>query len=178
MHQDTELGQLHIFLDNSNVWIEGQRAATGAAVGDKHMDASFRIDFGKLLEHIRKGRTIVEAQLYGSEPPPNDTVWNAAKEHGYSPKVFKRSFLNREKKVDTQLCVDVTRTVYTNLPKGRTMVLIAGDADYVPAIEVALHQGWKVEVYFWTNASKELRQDPRFAFFDLTPHVFDVGFRA
>lgn len=170
--------QLHIFLDNSNVWIEGQRAATGSSFGDDRKDAAFRIDFGKLLDHVGKGRTIVEAKLYGSEPPPNDTVWNIAKDRGFAPKVFKRDFRNREKKVDTQLCVDVTRTVYTNLPSNRVLVLIAGDADYLPAVEVALQQKWKAEVYFWANANRDLREDSRFPFFDLSPHVFEVGFRA
>ncbi|HEU4364274.1 MAG TPA: NYN domain-containing protein [Candidatus Krumholzibacteria bacterium] len=172
------MANLHIFLDNSNVWIEGQRAATGGPAGDERRDAAYRIDFGKLLEHVRAGRTIVEAMLYGSEPPPNDTVWSVAKERGFEAKVFKRNFQNREKKVDTQLCVDVTRTLYSNFPKDRVLILIAGDADYLPAIEVALEREWNVEVYFWTNASRELRQDSRFAFCDLSPHAFAVGFRA
>ena len=170
--------RLHIFLDNSNVWIEGQRAATGAPAGDGRMDAAYRIDFGRLLEHVGKGRTIVEAQLYGSEPPPNDTVWEIAKERGFSPKVFKRNFQNQEKKVDTQLCVDVTKTLFSYSPTDRVLLLIAGDADYLPAVEMALKREWKVEVYFWANANRELRQDPRFTFFDLSPHAFDVGFRA
>lgn len=169
---------LHVFLDNSNVWIEGQRAATGDAIATERMDAAFRIDFGRLLEHVRRGRTIVEAGLYGSEPPPNDTVWNIAKECGFRPKVFKRNFQGREKKVDTQLCVDAIKALYSHTPKDRSLVLLAGDADYVPVVETALAREWKVEVHFWANASKELRQDSRFAFFNLTPHVFDVGFRA
>lgn len=172
------MDRLHIFLDNSNVWIEGQRAATGAGLGDDRKDAAYRIDFGELLKLVGAGRAIVQANLYGSEPPPNDSVWNIAKDRGFTPTVFKRNFQNREKKVDTQLCVDVTRAVYSHMPTDRTMVLVAGDADYMPAIEVALQRGWKVEVYFWANANRELRQDDRFAFVDLTPHAFKVGFRA
>ena len=170
--------KLHIFLDNSNVWIEGQRAASGAAPGDDRKDGAYRLDFGRLLTHVVRGREIVQANLYGSEPPPNDTVWNIAKNRGFAPTVFKRNFANREKKVDTQLCVDATRAAFTHHPKGRVLVLLAGDADYLPAIEMALDRGWSAEVHFWANANNELRRDTRFAFFDLTPHVFEVGFRA
>ena len=170
--------KLHIFLDNSNVWIEGQRAATGDPIATERMDAAYRIDFGRLLEYVRKGRNIVDARLYGSEPPPNDTVWNIAKDCGFVPKVFKRNFQGREKKVDTQLCVDATTAFYTHTPRNRILVLLAGDADYMPVVETALERAWKVEVYFWANASKELRQDKRMNFFNLTPHVLEVGFRA
>jgi uncharacterized LabA/DUF88 family protein len=170
--------QLHIFLDNSNVWIEGQRVAAGGSPDDDRMDSSYRIDFGRLMNLVRRDREIAEANLYGSEPPPNDSVWRVATERGFRPKVFQRNFKNREKKVDTQLCVDATKSMYSHHPKGRVLVLIAGDADYMPAIEVALQRGWRAEVCFWANANRELRTDKRFTFTDLTPHALDIGFRA
>lgn len=38
------------------------------------------------------------------------------------------------------------------------MVVAAGDADYVPAVERAKSKGWSVEVWFWSNAALELEK--------------------
>ena len=38
-----------------------------------------------------------------------------------------------------------------------TMVLVAGDGDFVPAVRQLVEDGYKVEVVFWDHASKELK---------------------
>ena len=54
----------------------------------------------------------------------------------------------KEKKVDTQLVADVTERACKTIEGERsTFVLITGDADAIPAIEVALRYDWKVEVH-------------------------------
>src|SRR5437867_719464 len=129
------MSKLHIFLDNSNLWIEGQRFASEPSGQTEHKDASYRIDFGKILGFVSNGREVVEARLYGSEPPPNDTVWNQAKAEGFKPKIFQRNFRDREKKVDSQMIVDMTVAVFTHTPKDRVLAFLAGDADYLPPAE-------------------------------------------
>jgi uncharacterized LabA/DUF88 family protein len=170
--------KLHIFMDNSNLWIEGQRFASDPTGESEHKDASYRIDFGSMLKHVSNGREIAEARLYGSEPPPNDTVWEHAKVSGFKVRVFKRNFKNREKKVDTQMCVDITRAACTHLPTNRVLALVAGDSDYLPAVEEVLNRRWRAEVYFWSNASKEIRQNPMIHFEDLSPLLWTLGYRA
>ena len=40
----------------------------------------------------------------------------------------------------------------------RILVVAAGDADYVPAVERAKSKGWPVEVWFWSNAAGDLKK--------------------
>src|SRR5260370_30167670 len=79
-----------ILVDNSNVFIEGRKfSARRKGVQRQSLeerdpqDPSWRLDFGKLLEFLAGGRTIVAAILVGSTPPSNDSVWTAAKQNGF-----------------------------------------------------------------------------------------------
>src|SRR5207247_7017938 len=76
-----------LYVDNSNVWIEGMHVAAVAhglapnifaAQEHKICDYGWKIDFGKLLQ-FAGGTTpqIGRAVLYGSKPPPNDSLWAA-----------------------------------------------------------------------------------------------------
>lgn len=67
-----------VFVDNSNVWIEGKFASAVARgwaknTVDAHMlniqDASWRLDFGKLLQCVTSGHVhdIKKAVLFGSK---------------------------------------------------------------------------------------------------------------
>ena len=49
-----------------------------------------------------KGREVAQGFLYGSEPPPVDTVWEKIKERGWDvPKPKRRSAITgKEKQVD------------------------------------------------------------------------------
>ena len=46
---------------------------------------------------------ISKAFLYGSVPPPNDTVWKAAREKNYDIKIIQRSGSRREKEMDVAM---------------------------------------------------------------------------
>ena len=69
-----------VFVDNSNVWIEGKFVAGvkngwAANIFEAHQkraqDDSWRIDFGKLLAFVTDNHTadVKRAILYGSKPP-------------------------------------------------------------------------------------------------------------
>jgi uncharacterized LabA/DUF88 family protein len=94
--------------------------------------------------------------LYGSRPPPNDSVWQRIRDDGFDVKVFDRNIRNKEKGVDMEMGMDIAERLYTVLPP-RTIVIAAGDADYVPAVSRAQSKGWKVEVWFWSNAAEQLK---------------------
>jgi hypothetical protein len=94
----------NLYLDNSNVFIEGQRVAAAKRAGSRltaELDKSYRLDFGKLIE-ITCGfeADVGKLLFYGSEPPPTDSVWRAAEEHGFKKNIFQRSKHNKEKMVD------------------------------------------------------------------------------
>ena len=144
-----------VYMDNSNAWIEAKKQ-----LGSRGKeDPGIRIDVGKLLYLLAKGRNVVSAKLYGSEPPPVDTVWAKAEERGWKVLVNERSKLTgKEKRVDTKLVAHATRDACEYNPPG-TMIFISGDADIIEAIEIALEKSWNVEVYMWQHAtSNEFRK--------------------
>ena len=83
-----------VYVDNSNVWIEGKyhSAVAKGMVADvyeahdnKICDMPWAYDFGKLLDIVCCGdiSDIKRAVLYGSRPTDNDSLWNAAKKAGF-----------------------------------------------------------------------------------------------
>ncbi len=61
--------------------------------------------------------------------------------------------------VDTQLTVDLIKDVYTELdPATDRIIIVAGDADYVPAIVAARERGFHVKVAFWQHASGAIKK--------------------
>jgi uncharacterized LabA/DUF88 family protein len=153
----------NLYLDNSNVFIEGQRVYAARQDPGRRLsvklDKQYRLDFGKLIE-ITCGydSDLGKLMFYGSEPPPTDSVWAAAEQHGFQNKIFQRSKHNKEKMVDTQMTVDLIRDIYTDLnPATDRIVVVAGDADYVPAIRAARDRGFYVKVAFWQHASAAIK---------------------
>ena len=76
---------------------------------------------------------------------------------GFGVKIHARNFSNKEKKVDTDMVATMVRDAYRNAKEGDTFNLAAGDKDYVPAVELMVSDGIKVDVVFWDHAAAELR---------------------
>ncbi len=167
---------LHLFIDNSNVFIEGQRVARETFRYDDELVLRFRVNYGGLLDFIRQGRTLKEAVLVGSRPPPNDALWNRLKQLGIEPRILDRSFYTgKEKRVDAEL-TNAIRDALEDNPEPGTIALVAGDADYIPALERCLKRKWEVELYFWAQASSELKRLSGVKFVDLAAGFKDVTF--
>ena len=157
---------LHMFVDNSNVLIEARRFAfmrrKGRARLGRFTDDSYEIDWGKFLYVVKEqdSRALAEVPiLYGSRPPAEDSVWDRIRDEGFDVKVFDRNIRNKEKGVDMEMGIDIYDRLHT-VPseQPRVLVVAAGDADYVPAVERAKSRGWPVEVWFWSNAAVELQK--------------------
>lgn len=120
------------------------------------------VDMGKLADVLANGRTVEQGILYGSEPPPIDTVWNKIRERGFLVKSERRHIVTgKEKQIDTKLVADVTATaIRTHKNLRTTIVLVTGDANVIPALEKVLEEEhWQIEVYMWDRAiSKKLKQ--------------------
>lgn len=167
---------LHVFVDNSNVLIEGRRFAEmkrkGKATLSPYVDDSYEIDWGKFLYVLgeKDTRGLAEVPfLYGSRPPPDDSVWKRIRDDGFDVKVFDRNIRNKEKGVDMELGMDVAELLHT-VPKPKTLVIVGGDGDFVPVVERAKKKGWTVEVWFWSNAAAELKKAAG-RFCPLDPHL-------
>jgi uncharacterized LabA/DUF88 family protein len=141
-----------ILVDNSNLFIEGQKASAlrkghlPANPGDRQpSDISWRIDFGRLLQQLANGRTIRAAFLVGSRPPPNDAVWIMAKQSGFRVITHDRDAANKEKAVDTELVAQGTLVIATT-PAPAVLVIASGDRDFLPLVTVAHDLKWTVEM--------------------------------
>jgi uncharacterized LabA/DUF88 family protein len=146
-----------VLVDNSNVFIEGQKFSAKKHGLSFEQDYSWRIDFGALLQKVANGHTIIKALLVGSTPPPNDSLWNAAKNVGFDVKTYERS-PSGEKVVDTELLASGLKVIYKH-PRPAVLKLLSGDRDFIPLIRNACEEGWETELWgFSDSISNDLQQ--------------------
>ena len=155
--------KIHLFVDNSNVLHEGRRLSMTRKLRrprrGSDLDQAYEIDWGKFLHLVKEDDKRILADdpyLYGSRPPPNDSVWERIRNDGYDVQVFDRNIRNKEKGVDMKLGLDVAERLFT-IEGGQTIVIAGGDADYLPVVATARERAWKVEVWFWSNAATVLK---------------------
>ena len=85
-----------------------------------------------------------------------------AQQNGWNVSCKSRSSITgKEKQVDTQLAVDITKTALkTPIEKRGSIIIVTGDADVIPALdEVLEEEAWNVEVYMWRHALSSKIQD-------------------
>ena len=172
-----------IYVDDSNMWIEAKKLAAKQGNFKCVEDPRLRMDMGKLAEFVAKGKEIACDNLYGSEPPPVDTVWKKIKQCGWKVKLSQRSFYtNKEKQVDHKIVKDITALVSDRSVAKGTIILVSGDADLIPAIEEGLSKKWSFEIWMWasgiSNALKRLEEEHPVSLKVswLDPHLQDVSF--
>ncbi len=167
----------YVYVDNSNVFIEGKRTAARMHNVEDFYNFRFRLDFGELYDFIAEynPEKIARALLLGSRPPLNDKVWRVAEQAGFEVIALDRNSENREKKVDTGLVAAMVRDAYTKAAKTDTITLVAGDSDYVPAVQMLVDDGFNVEVVFWSSASSELKRSCS-RFIELDLYVEDLEY--
>ncbi len=175
-----------IYVDNSNVFIEGQRVAAVKngyalniqdALNRQIFDPSYRLDFGKLYGFVASNGNLdaERAILFGSRPPPNDSLWAVAKSAGFELVIEDRNIANKEKKIDTGIVTMMIGDSYTRAKSSKDkFILVAGDGDYVPAIVNLIERGFTVEVVFWQHASQELKTVCS-NFVEMNPHFADLS---
>jgi uncharacterized LabA/DUF88 family protein len=142
---------VYIYIDNSNLFIEGSKVISyleNVNVFDhKRLDfLNFYVDHGRLVTTILSGRKLKRALIFGSVPPPNDTIWDRTRDHGCEVQTYPR---NEEKKVDIKLVCSAMRTIMTENPG--ILLLVAGNGDYCPLLEEAQKENWKIEIWFWSG---------------------------
>lgn len=133
---------VHLFVDDQNLF--------WGIVNDER-GRNFRIDFGRLLLEATKTaagtpRGVKSAYIAGVIPD-DDSFWKVAHDKGFT---VRRGYLgagSRSKQDDAYLITDLTATLYEK-PGPSTIILVAGDADYVPPLERSLSKGWRNEVAF------------------------------
>lgn len=167
--------QNHIFIDGSNLFIEGMRLSSQIKSGDtsapaylhQEFDFDFRIDLRRLRDLVGDGAASLT--LVGSRSFNSDLVFEAARKLGFATIELERDGSNREKAVDMMLAMGVMARLWSADPSLLRVVLVAGDRDYVPLVRFVRARGFDVEVAFWGHAAKQLREAAT-TFHDLDPH--------
>jgi uncharacterized LabA/DUF88 family protein len=133
---------VHIFVDDQNLF-------WGIVNSDR--GKQYRLDFGRVLieasTSTSTGPRGVKSAYIAGVIPEDDSFWEVAKAQGF---VVRRGYLgtnNRSKQDDSYLITDMVTTLFEESGPS-TIVLIAGDADYVPPLKKAVEKGWRVEVLF------------------------------
>ncbi|MDH1260364.1 NYN domain-containing protein [Pseudomonas atacamensis] len=136
---------VHVFVDDQNLFWGLLNAGNSR---------NYRIDFGRLLLAAAKdasGKTrFVKSAYIAGVIPDDDSFWTVAEKQGFK---VMRGYLSgspgqqRSKQDDAYLITEITATLYEQEGPS-TIVLVAGDADYVPPLIKAGEKGWRVEVAF------------------------------
>jgi hypothetical protein len=133
---------LSLFIDNSNLFIEMRRVAQLVFNYDDDLLRRVRVDFGRLLDYVRKDRDLKEAVLVGSKPPPNDSLWARLRQLGIELRIYERSpITDREREVDQELVNCIRDTMEAGRPPG-VIALVSGDGGYVTTLERCVLRGW------------------------------------
>lgn len=172
-----------IYVDDSNMWIEGKKLAAKQANLKCVEDPRLRLDIGRVADVVASGREVAWGILYGSEPPPIDTVWKKIRERGWKVITSKRSrFTKKEKQVDHQMVADITTLVSDRSVSKGKIVLVSGDADVIPAVKEGLSKKWSFEIWMWrsgiSTALKDLAEDnpELLTIHPLDSHLDDISF--
>ena len=140
-HVQLANNKVHVFVDDQNLFY-GITNHTG--------NRGYRIDFGRLLTSAAKDVSgkdrFVSTAFIAGVIPDDDTFWQKAQKEGFE---VKRGFIsnNSSKCDDSYLVADIMETIYEKESPSK-IVLIAGDADYVPPLEKAIKRGWRIEIFF------------------------------
>lgn len=134
--------RVHVFVDDQNLFY---------GITNQQKGKDFRIDFGLMLAEVcrdtnGKVRPVESAYIAGVIPD-DDSFWKVAEAKGFT---VKRGYLgsgNRSKQDDAYLIAEIVETIWSQEGPA-TIVLVAGDADYVPALMKSLGKGWRNEVAF------------------------------
>lgn len=148
--------KVHLFWDNSNVFIGAQSALRKLG----RPSSGVRIDFENLYKLAIASRPFGQGYSVGSIPPEVQAVWDRfAWKTGITPELFERGAASgREQAVDQALQVQMLRSLVDE-PSPQIAVLLTGDghgyADGVgfhADLERFHKRGWAIEVLSWDHA--------------------------
>ncbi len=148
--------RIHVFWDDSNIFIEGRRCATqreGFAFA-----RDLRIHFDNLLQLATVLRPIGTGVCVGSIPPELRELWDRLRASGMDVEVFERGAqTGREQGVDQCLQVHMLRAVLDAF-RPEVAVLLTGDGagyegghGYHADLERMYCKGWGIEVLSWSH---------------------------
>jgi hypothetical protein len=145
-----------VVIDNSNVWIEGKRVSARLQGLKVDMDNRWRLNAESLVNHVLEGRDAARLALFGSIPPPVDSVWEKFAEVLEIHLSKRCTWSKKEKEVDMKigmmLTTDATRLDERQHHEHRSYVIVGGDRDYCPVVQQILDYGMPICIWSWRHA--------------------------
>jgi hypothetical protein len=162
-----------LVIDNSNIYIQGQKVAARKQRMSKLQDFGYRIDFKKIVAHVlmyaeskglRSSVTPAEAYLYGSKKIDlQEPTWtNSLSKAKIDGKIISRYQDGKEKGVDMSLSLDrlqrdrnalMAYAHFKLIDEGeltrRHYIVLGGDSDYAMTVKKLLRSSFQVIVAGW-----------------------------
>lgn len=147
--------RVHIFWDNSNIFIGAQAALQKRG----QRTNGIRIEFENLLKLALAGRPLAKGHCVGSVPPEVWEVWDRlARKTGIKPELFERGAESgKEQAVDQALQVQMLRAAMDEA-EPQIAVLLTGDGKgfrdgigFHADLERMQKRGWGIEVLSWDD---------------------------
>jgi len=158
---------VRIYVDNSNVYIQGGKATSSGSHQAPVTDTTWRYDIGKLREvlcdnSIHSSDAFASCTtVYGSVPPP-EGFWTAMESHYVNIEKLDRSTITgKEKQVDTTMVADITEHAVEDNHKGTRseFIIVTGDADLLPAVKRVIGRGYRVHIWSWRSSFAKAYRD-------------------
>jgi hypothetical protein len=152
------MGDVGIFIDNSNMWIEGKKSYARKIGLQMDECPQWRIKMGAVVECLVKGRRILKGGglLCGSTPSPTPELWKNFRQFIRVVTYPRSAHTKKEKCTDMELGTAVTEFACVN--SDATVILVTGDCDFLPVLKILNRRGVHVELWAWEKAlSQKLR---------------------
>ena len=153
MHPLFFSSECYVIIDDSSLWFAGRRAKK-----DADTDLQLRFDIGCFLNLVTKDKTYIlkKVLLYGADPPPNDTIWKAARDKNFDMTTVKCSESKREKIMQKEITKEIS--LCTKGKENTIVIILTENPSFKPLIESSLIP---VELWYWKDSAtlvQELKQ--------------------
>jgi hypothetical protein len=177
----------YIYVHHTNLLVEGRRlrafkkghSSLGGPNTPQSFDNTYYIHLTKLTELLTGGKNIDQGRsaLFGSNNPPLESFWAAAKRLGW--RTFPENRIigaMREERLDAWMTAVILKDACEIIdPEVDEIVIVSGDSDLVPVVRLLRQDGFRVNVVFWNHASMELKMAAS-SFTPLDDHLESLAF--
>lgn len=163
--------QIRIYIDDSNLWIQGQKASAQKHRYLVESDPTWRFDASKLKDVLTQNCGLaadedikVKVDLYGSTPPNVESIWTAIESCNVQVHTFERSsWTSREKEVDAEIIAASVSDAADMFYGGDSgiFIIVSGDKDLLRAVLRITDRGFETHVWSWTNGMSWAYTQPK-----------------
>lgn len=157
-----------VYVDNSQLHAAAMKILEGARLLPQG-----RLDYARLVQLASPEQGPKAARLYGSKGY-GKRCWKDARAAGFQTNIFLRSCANQEKEVTCALVADVVADAITVCEPGDHLFIVAGDRNYLPAVQRVRKLGLPVTVLFFGDLADEKLIHAATHFVCLNAHFADL----